>query len=395
MRIAQVAPLYERVPPCLYGGTERVVSYLTEALVRQGHDVTLFASGDSITTAKLESPCAQALRLDPHCQDPLAPHLQMLGQVYRRADEFDIIHCHTTYLGLPLTHFSRTPTVLTLHGRLDIPELIPLYAEHRNVALVSISDNQRLPLPDASWVATIYHGLPTNLYTFQPQPRSSLLFLGRISPEKRPDVAIRVACRAGVPLKIAAKVDKVDQGYFETCIEPLLDHPLVQFVGEVNEQQKEQLLGDALALLFPIDWPEPFGVVMIEALACGTPVIARQRGSVPEVLRDGVTGLFCETEEEMVNAVHRVSSLSRAACRREFEQRFTDNQMALRYVEVYRGCLTPDHSKRFYPVQRVSRDIDLTSQSPMPWDITSSNAKLPAERNSVLAKSGAANKEGL
>jgi glycosyltransferase involved in cell wall biosynthesis len=392
MRIAQVAPLYERVPPQLYGGTERVVSYLTEALVRQGHDVTLFASGDSSTTAKLESPCAQALRLDPHCQDPLVPHLQMLGQVYRRADEFDIIHCHTNYLGLPLTYFSRTPTVLTLHGRLDIPEIIPLYADHRSVALVSISDNQRLPLPDASWVATVYHGLPTNLYTFQPRPRSSLLFLGRISPEKRPDVAIRVACRAGVPLKIAAKVDKVDQEYFETCIEPLLDHPLIQFVGEVNEQQKEQLLGDALALLFPIDWPEPFGVVMIEALACGTPVIARQRGSVPEVLRDGVTGLFCETEEEMVNAVHRISSLSRSACRREFEQRFTDNQMALRYVEVYRRCLTPNRSKNFYPLQRVSRDIDLISQSPMSWDITSSNPKLPAEPNNVSAKSGAANK---
>jgi glycosyltransferase involved in cell wall biosynthesis len=198
-----------------------------------------------------------------------------------------------------------------------------------------------------------------------------------------------------VPLKIAAKIDKVDQEYFETCIEPLLDHPLVQFVGEVNEQQKEQLLGDALALLFPIDWPEPFGVVMIEALACGTPVIARRRGSVPEVLRDGVTGLFCETEEEMVNAVHRVASLSRAACRREFEQRFTDNQMALRYVEVYRGCLTPDHSKRLYPIQRVSRDIDLTSQSPITWNITPSKPKPPAERNSVSAKSGAVNREGF
>jgi len=270
--------------------------------------------------------------------------------------------------------------VLTLHGRLDIPEIIPLYADHRNVALVSISNDQRLPLPDASWVATVYHGLPTNLYTFQPQPRSSLLFLGRISPEKRPDVAIRVACRAGVPLKIAAKVDKVDREYFETCIEPLLDHPLIQFVGEVNEQQKDQLLGDALALIFPIDWPEPFGVVMIEALACGTPVIARQRGSVPEVLRNGVTGLFCETEEEMVTAVHRVSSLSRDACRLEFEQRFTDNQMALQYVEVYRGCLTSDRSKRLYPVQRVSRDIDLISQSPMTWDIRRATQIPPLSR---------------
>src|SRR5581483_2954250 len=287
MRIAQVAPLYESVPPRLYGGTERVVSYLTEALVHEGHEVTLFASGDSITSAKLEVQCLEALRLNPHCQDSLAPHLSMLGRVYRRAAEFDVIHCHTDYLGLPFTHYTRTPTVLTLHGRLDIPEVAPLYTDYPNVALVSISDDQRRPLPNVSWAATVYHGLPSSLYKFQPAPRSSLLFLGRISPEKRPDVAIQVACRAGVPLKIAAKVDKVDQSYFDARIRPLLNHPLVEFIGEVDEQQKQHLLGDALALLFPIDWPEPFGLVMIEALACGTPVIARRRGSVPEVLRDG------------------------------------------------------------------------------------------------------------
>lgn len=383
MRIAQVAPLYERVPPRLYGGTERVVSYLTEALVRQGHDVTLFASGDSITAAKLESPCAQALRLDPNCQDPLAPHLQMLGQVYRRADEFDIIHCHTYYLGLPLTRYTRTPTVLTLHGRLDIPELAPLFADHRNVALVSISDDQRRPLPDASWFATVYHGLPINLYNFQPQSRASLLFLGRISPEKRPDVAIRVACQAGVPLKIAAKVDKVDQAYFEACIQPLLNHPLVQFIGEVNEQQKAQLLGDALALLFPIDWPEPFGLVMIEALACGTPVIARRRGSVPEILRDGVTGLFCETEEDMVRAIHHVPRLSRAACRREFEERFTDNQMALNYGEVYHRCLT-DHSERFHLFRHPRTGITPPApQPPTPQLLAWRNAQSANKRRSV------------
>jgi glycosyltransferase involved in cell wall biosynthesis len=239
-----------------------------------------------------------------------------------------------------LTSFARTPTVLTLHGRIDIPEIAPLYTDYPNVALVSISDDQRRPLPNASWSATIYHGLPQDMYAFQPQPRSSLLFLGRISPEKRPDVAIQVACRAGVPLKIAAKVDKVDQLYFDTCIRPLLDHPLVEFIGEVNERQKQHLLGDALALLFPIDWPEPFGLVMIEALACGTPIIARRRGSVPEVLRDGVTGILCETDDEMVAAVRKVARLSRAACRQEFEQRFTDNHMALRYAEVYHRCLT-------------------------------------------------------
>jgi glycosyltransferase involved in cell wall biosynthesis len=338
VRIAQIAPLYERVPPQLYGGTERVVSYLTEELVRLGHEVTLFASGDSITQARLVAPRRRALRLDPSCQDTLAPHIQMLSQVYRRAQEFDIIHCHTDYLTLPFTRFTSTPTLLTLHGRLDIPELAPLYREYADVPLVSISDNQRLALPEAHWVATVYHGLPPDLYAFQSRPSPFLLFLGRISPEKQPDSAIRVARRAGVPLKIAAKVDKVDREYFETTVRPLLDHPLVELIGEVDEEQKRALLGEARALLFPIDWPEPFGLVMIEALACGTPVIARPRGSVPEVLRDGKTGLLCETEDEMVQAIRRVVTLNRGVCRREFEERFTSHVMAQRYLEIYQRC---------------------------------------------------------
>jgi glycosyltransferase involved in cell wall biosynthesis len=259
----------------------------------------------------------------------------MLGQVYQRAQEFDVIHCHTDYLGLPLTRFTSTPTVITLHGRLDIPDLGPIYSEYPEVPLVSISDAQRVHLPQLNWAATIHHGLLPELYSFQPRQGSSLLFLGRISPEKRPDIAIRVACRAGVPLRIAAKVDVVDREYFETTIQPLLDHPLIEFVGEVDEQQKRALLCDTLALLFPVDWPEPFGLAMIEALACGTPVIARPRGAVAEVLRDGVTGLLCETEDEMVEAVGRVAMLERATCRQEFEQRFTTWIMTQRYLQVY------------------------------------------------------------
>jgi len=339
MRIAQVAPLHERVPPVLYGGTERVVSYLTEELVRMGHDVTLFASGDSLTRARLRAPCPRALRLDPECRDALAPHVRMLGQVYERAREFDLIHCHTDYLGLPLTRFTDTPTLITLHGRLDIPEIAPLYREYSEVPLVSISDAQRVHLPDVHWVATVHHGLPPDLFAFEPHPDSYLLFLGRISPEKRPDAAIRIACRAGVPLRIAAKVDAVDRVYFETEIRPLLRHALVEFLGEVDDAQKKTLLGRARALLFPIDWPEPFGLVMIEALACGTPVIARRRGSVPEVLRHGVTGWVCETEEEMVEAVHRIGEIDRSACRADFEERFTAARMARRYVEVYEAVL--------------------------------------------------------
>lgn len=358
MRIAQVAPLYERVPPHQYGGTERVVSYVTEELVRLGHDVTLFASADSITRAQLQSPCDRALRLDPDSRDPLAPHIRMLGQVYRQAPAFDIIHCHTDYLSLPLARASSTPTVITQHGRLDVPELLPLYAEYPEIPLISISDAQRLPLAQANWLATVYHGLPADLYSFQAQPDQYLLFLGRIAPEKRPDSAIRIACRAGIPLRIAAKVDPVDQTYFETTIRPLLTHPLIDFIGEVNEQQKQSLLGNALALLFPIDWPEPFGLVMIEALACGTPVIARRRGSVPEILQHGRTGWVCETEDEMLEAVQRIGRLDRAACRREFMQRFTVTRMAQQYVEVYqRLCTAQEAHVSNIPVSPLPRPV--------------------------------------
>lgn len=339
MRIAQVAPLYERVPPLLYGGTERVVSYLTEELVRLGHQVTLFASGDSITAARLSPPCARALRLDPSCRDPLAPHVRMLGQVYRRAREFDIIHCHTDYLGLPLAGMCATPTVITLHGRQDIPEVAPLYTDYPQVPLVSISDAQRIHLPDANWIATVHHGLPPEFFTFSATPGDYLLFLGRISPEKGPDAAIRVARRARMRLRIAAKVDAVDRTYFETVIRPMLEDPLVEFLGEVDDRRKIELLTGALALLFPVDWPEPFGLVMIESLACGTPVIARPRGSVPEVLRHGDTAWLCETEEEMAAAVARAGALSRQRCREEFERRFTAASMARRYVEVYERIL--------------------------------------------------------
>jgi glycosyltransferase involved in cell wall biosynthesis len=334
MRIAQVAPLYERVPPVAYGGTERVVSYLTEELQRLGHEVTLFASGDSITRARLCAGTATSLRLSG-CRDPLPHHIRMIGQVYSRAREFDVIHCHTDYLAFPAARLVDTPTVVTLHGRLDLPDLPPLYEEYRDIPLVSISEAQRAPLPRANWHATVHHGLPPDSFPFSRQGGGYLLFLGRISPEKKVDAAIEIARRAGVLLRIAAKVDAVDREYFAQVVQPLLDHPLVEFLGEVDEKAKAGLLGDALALLFPIDWPEPFGLVMIESLACGTPVIARRRGSIPEILRHGETGLLCDSDDEMVEAVHRVGSLSRAACRAGFERDFTVAKMASRYLEVY------------------------------------------------------------
>jgi glycosyltransferase involved in cell wall biosynthesis len=339
LRIAQVAPLYEAVPPALYGGTERVVSYLTEELVALGHDVTLFASADSTTNARLIAPVAHALRLDRSCRDPLAHHVRMLSEVYRRAAAFDIIHCHTDYLGVPLASRVETPTVLTLHGRLDLPELVPLYAAHRDVPLVSISDAQRRPLPDAAWIATVYHGLPLAAFPYNPTQGDYLVFLGRISPEKQPDVAIRVALRAGVRLRIAAKVDAVDHEYFTQVVQPLLDDPLIEFLGEVREADKPALLGGALALLFPIDWPEPFGLAMIESLACGTPVITRPCGSVPEVISDGVTGCVASSEDELIEAVRRAARLDRAVCRAECERRFSATGMAANYVDVYRQIL--------------------------------------------------------
>lgn len=339
MKIAQIAPLYESVPPKLYGGTERVVSYLTEELVRSGHEVTLFASGDSVTRAQLESGCEKALRLTRTCMDPLAHHTVLLDKVLARANDFDILHFHTDYTHFPATRTLQLPTVTTLHGRLDLPDLLPLYRQFARQPVVSISQSQRQPLGPVNWVGNVYHGLPRNLYHPQPHQGDYLAFLGRISPEKRPDRAIKIALKAGMPLKIAAKVDEADRQYFETTIKPLLDQPGIEFVGEINEAQKDIFLGNAYAYLFPIDWPEPFGLSMIEAMACGTPTIAFSCGSVPEIIDDGVTGFIVATEEEAVNAVKRVSGLSRAACRATFERRFTACRMAKDYLSIYESLV--------------------------------------------------------
>lgn len=336
MRIAQIAPLYESVPPKYYGGTERVVSYMTEELVRQGHDVVLFASGDSVTAAELIAVCPRSLRLDPECRDPLAHHILLLERVSRDVASFDALHFHIDYLHFPLSRRLRLPALTTLHGRLDLPDLVPLYRQFTREPLVSISHAQRAPLPWVNWQGTVHHGLPEDLYAYQSTPGEYLAFLGRISPEKRVDHAIAIATRAGMPLKIAAKVDPQDREYFETDIEPLLSHPLVEYLGEIGEGEKGELLGGARALLFPIDWPEPFGMVMIEAMACGTPVIAFRRGSVPEVMEDGVTGFIVDTVDEAVEAVDRLSMIDRAACRAVFEARFTAARMAQDYVALYR-----------------------------------------------------------
>ncbi|PYI44315.1 MAG: glycosyl transferase [Verrucomicrobia bacterium] len=335
MRIAQVAPLYESVPPKYYGGTERVVSYLTEELVRQGHDVTLFASGDSETKAHLVAACRRSLRMDKHCVDRLAHHMLMLENVVQRAAEFDIVHFHTDYLHFPLSRREQITHVTTLHGRLDLPDLVPLYQEFREMPVISISNGQREPLPWANWQATVYHGLPADMYQFRDKTGTYLAFLGRVSPEKRVDRAIEIAKQVGIPLKLAAKVDRVDKDYFETVVEPLLRHPFVEFVGEIGEGEKEEFLSNAYALLFPIDWPEPFGLVIIEAMACGTPVIAYRGGAVPEVMEEGHTGFIVEGLEDAVDAVRRVPELSRKRCREVFDHRFTAARMAHDYVQVY------------------------------------------------------------
>ncbi|PYL81790.1 MAG: glycosyl transferase [Verrucomicrobia bacterium] len=335
MRIAQVAPLYESVPPRYYGGTERVVSYLTEELVRQGHEVTLFASGDSVTRARLVAACRRSLRFDKHCIDELAHQILMLENVFQRAAQFEIVHFHADYLHFPLSRRQPITHLTTLHGRLDIPDLVPLYQEFRDMPVVSISNAQREPLPWANWQATVYHGIPADLYRFRAEPGTYLAFMGRISPEKRVDRAIEIAKQVQIPLKIAAKVDRVDKDYFKLVVEPLLGEPLVEFVGEISEGEKVDFLGNAYALLFPIDWPEPFGLVMIEAMACGTPVIAYRSGAVPEVMEEGYTGFIVEELEDAVEAVRRVRELSRKRCREVFEQRFTATRMAHDYVRVY------------------------------------------------------------
>jgi glycosyltransferase involved in cell wall biosynthesis len=336
MRIAQISPLHEAVPPKLYGGTERVVAYLTEELVALGHDVTLFASGDSITSAELVPMVPRALRLDPAIRDPIAPHIVMMERVLRMADRFDILHFHTDYY--PFSAFSRhkKPWLTTLHGRLDLSELQPVFDTFSDVPVVSISNAQRRPLPQANFIGTVLHGLPAELLTPQPVTPSYLAFLGRIAPEKRPDIAIRIARRCGIPLKIAAKVDRADQEYFDEVIRPMLDGPGVEYIGEINEQQKPEFLSGAIALLMPIDWPEPFGLVMIEAMACGTPVIATNRGSVPEVIDDGITGFIVEDETGAVGAVERLNLLNRNRVREQFETRFTGRRMAEDYLALYR-----------------------------------------------------------
>lgn len=340
MQIAQIAPLYEAVPPKRYGGTERVVANLSDELVRQGHDVTLFASGDSQTTARLVEARDCALRLDPLPGWDLPAHITMLDQVRRQADEFDVLHFHTDCMHMPMFVDQAGKTVTTLHGRLDIKDLKPFLASYRDFPLVSISNNQRRPVASANWIGTVYHGLPTDKLSFTSEPTDGYLaFLGRISPEKGPDTAIEIAKRAGIPLRIAAKVDKADQDYFAREIEPLLDDPLIKFVGEIGDDQKGDFLGNARALIFPIRWPEPFGLVMIEAMACGTPVIAFPCGSVPEIVEDGWTGRIVGDVEAAVTAVETIDALDRQAIRNRFEERFSVAAMARRYVQLYEALV--------------------------------------------------------
>ena len=340
MKIAQIAPLAESVPPRLYGGTERIVSYLTEELVRLGHEVTLFASADSITAAELVGCASMALRLDRNVRDRIPYYMLMLDRVRQLAEDFDILHFHIDQFHFPLFAQMADRTVTTLHGRQDSPDLKPLYLGFSEMPLVSISDDQRRPVANANFVATIHHGIPTNLYKPVYNPRGGYVaFLGRISPEKRPDRAIRIARTLGIPLKIAAKVDKVDEPYFREQIAPLLGDPGVEFIGEINEHNKTDFLGEARALLFPIDWPEPFGLVMIEAMACGTPVLAFRHGSVSEIVDQGVTGAVVDTMEEAVMLLPQVLALDRRAVRRRFEQRFSSARMATDYVTLYRSLL--------------------------------------------------------
>ena len=336
MHIAQVAPLTEAVPPKLYGGTERVVSWLTEELVALGHEVTLFASGDSVTSARLEAMWPRSLRLDGSVREPNALHMVLVELVYRRASEFDLIHFHLDYY--PFSLFSRqsTPFVTTMHGRLDLPEHQPVFDEFSSVPVVSISNAQRRALPQANWVRTVHHGLPEDLLRPKPIKPSYFAFLGRIAQEKGLDRAIQIAEHCGVPLKVAAKVDKADREYYEEQIRPLMNSPLVEYIGEINDADKSEFLSGAIALLVPIDWPEPFGLVMIEAMACGTPVIAFNRGSAPEVIEDGLTGFIVEDVNGAIGAVDRLGHLSRERIRRRFEERFTARRMALDYLSVYR-----------------------------------------------------------
>jgi glycosyltransferase involved in cell wall biosynthesis len=371
MRIAQVAPLYESVPPQLYGGTERVVSYLTEALVHQGHEVTLFGAGDSQTEADLISVVPRSLRLDPTCTDPLAPHVLMLEQVIARAHAFDVVHFHVDYLGFPFSRRLLCPSVTTLHGRLDQPHLVPMMEEYADMPLVSISNAQRSPLPDASWFKTVYHGLPSDLYEPRYAPGEYFAFIGRISPEKRVDRAIEVAKQLGVPLKIAAKVDAADKKYYEREIKPLLDHPLIEYVGEIGDAEKSEFLGRARALLFLIDWPEPFGLAMIEAMACGTPVVAFSGGSVREVVDPGITGYIVDDMDEAMRAAMSAPTLDRKRCRAQFERRFSADRMAREYTDLYATLIR----RRNSDITAITRAPNNDAASPRPLAITAGAAE--------------------
>lgn len=345
MKIAQVSPIFESVPPKGYGGTERVIAYLTDELVRLGHDVTLFASGDSSTQARLVPAAPASIRPSPRDWSWMAWHAIEMDMVAAAAHEFDIIHFHTDYLHFPLAKRLPVPHLTTLHGRQDLPHLVPLHRHFSGMPLVSISNSQRAPLPQANWIGTVHHGLPLDLYPGNGTPEDYLLFVGRISPEKRIDRAIEIAERCGMPLRIAAKIDEMDEAYFHEAIEPLFRKPFVTYVGEVGEQQKRALLEGAKALLFPVDWPEPFGLVMIEAFACGTPVIGWRNGAIPEIIDDGVTGFIVDSMEEAVAAAKRIDDIDRRACRAAFDRRFTASVMAAGYLRLYDKVLSdPRHS---------------------------------------------------
>ena len=343
MRIALVAPLYESVPPKFYGGTERVVAILANELVELGHDVTIFASGDSVTTAKLVPITQKSLRLDENCVDQLAPQILMVEKVFEDTSRFDLIHFHIDHVQLPYIRRHTIPALSTFHGRLDIPDLVPLYKEFREIPFSSISNSQREPLPWLNWQGTVYHGLRKDAFQFHPEHRGYLAFLGRISPEKGIENAVEIARRTGLQLKIAAKISDVDKKYFEEQIKHLFDDPFVEYVGEIDETKKDKFIGDAFATLFPIAWPEPFGLVMIESMACGTPVIAFRRGSVSEVMVEGQSGHIVTNVEEAVQAVKKLDSFDRRNCRRVFEERFLSTRMTRDYVKIYKRLI--DHAK--------------------------------------------------
>jgi glycosyltransferase involved in cell wall biosynthesis len=397
MRIAQVAPVYERLPPRLYGGTERVVSYLTEELVALGHDVTVFASGDSRTRARLISVYPEALRLARQPIDDVAVTVLMLEQVMREADQFDVIHAHLDYLHLPMLTRSGVPLLTTLHGRLDLPHWPMIASTFAETPLASISFAQRRPIPDANWIGTVYHGLPADAYSFHPHHGEYLLFLGRISPEKRVDRAVEIARMTGMRLKVAAKIGEKDHAYFDERIAPLLEDPLVEFVGEVGETEKDELLGNAYALLFPIDWPEPFGLVLIEAMASGTPVIAYRHGSVPELVQDGVTGFVVDDLSGAVRAVERVIDLDRATVRAQWETRFTARRMACDYLELYQQLIDSAGAARQAPTApplpvgsaQVRLHIPAPHSAPPPM------ARLSVEQSRVASPSRMADNHDL